>query len=206
MKKLLTETYPQSWNWEFFKTLKSFKSRADYCAEHLIRLDAGTSRIIYKIDEEKVIKLAKNAKGLAQNEVEIQNSQDYYLTPILAEVFDYDENNLWLEMEFAQKLTIPKFKQITGYSFEHYADAMIYVDAQSKGKRTYKKIDSTITDGMWENEDIQPFLDYVGNYNVPIGDLLRISSYGIVQRNNQDSIVLIDFGLDEDVQRKFYSF
>ena len=64
----MDEAYPTSFNIEEFKQLKSFNQRIQYCEQHLQRISSGSSRIVYKIDDEKVLKLAKNKKGLAQNE------------------------------------------------------------------------------------------------------------------------------------------
>ena len=37
-----------------------------------------------------------------------------------------------------------------------------------------------------------------------VGDLKRPSSWGVVKRNGADEIVLIDFGLDDEVYDNFY--
>src|ERR1700749_760360 len=56
--------------------LKTFTARLKYCKEHFQRLGAGSSRIVFLLPDGKVLKLAKNAKGLAQNNVE----SDYVLS------------------------------------------------------------------------------------------------------------------------------
>ena len=67
----ISEEYPESWNIEDFKKLTSFNARVKYCEEKLRRISSGSSRIVYKIDDQKVLKLAKNKKGIAQNNQEI---------------------------------------------------------------------------------------------------------------------------------------
>lgn len=59
--------YPVSFNFDEFKSLKSFAQRVRYCDEHLQKLGSGSSRIVYVVDNDKVLKLAKNKKGLAVN-------------------------------------------------------------------------------------------------------------------------------------------
>ena len=105
LENIVSEDYPQSFDMKFFKTLQSFASRKKYCDEHLKKIAQGSSRIVYYIDNEKVLKLAKNKKGLAQNEIEIDYSDDYMLTGIVAPVYDYHENFLWLEMAGGQPIT-----------------------------------------------------------------------------------------------------
>jgi hypothetical protein len=47
--------------------------------------------------------------------------------------------------------------------------------------------------------------DYIGNYRVPPGDLTRLSSYGVVERDGIDQIVIIDYGLTHSVYSSYYS-
>jgi hypothetical protein len=206
-ENLVGEDYPSSWNIETFKNLKSFSDRIKYCNEHLSRISSGSSRVVYKIDDEKVLKLAKNKKGIAQNEVEIEYGRDYYLSDIVAKVFDYDEvNSLWVEMELAKKIKASDFKRIVGYNFEDIEKAIqnYGVDTGNAKAVMKYKIDPELWADMWENEFMYSLFNYIGNYSVPVGDLKRINSYGIVNRDGQDTIVLIDYGLTHDVYDSYY--
>ena len=75
MKIIDGMAYPVSFNMAEFKTLKTFTARIKYCQARLQRISSGSARIVYKIDNEKVLKLAKSRKGIAQNEAE---GSDYY--------------------------------------------------------------------------------------------------------------------------------
>lgn len=61
-ESLLDEDYPTSFDMGHFKTLTKFAERVRYCEENLQRISSGSARIVYKIDNEKVLKLAKNEK------------------------------------------------------------------------------------------------------------------------------------------------
>jgi mRNA-degrading endonuclease RelE of RelBE toxin-antitoxin system len=204
----LMEDYPASFDMEVFKSLKSHAGRNKYAQEHLQRLSSGSSRIVYKIDDEKVLKLAKNDKGVAQNEVEIEYGQYNDIKDIVAKIFDYDEqNNLWVEMELARKVKISDFKNIVGYNFEDIKKAIHNVGVDSGMLRRIGKyeMNQELVDDMWENEFTQELFSFIGNYQVPVGDLQRLSSYGVVKRDGQDTIVLIDYGLTHDVYSSYYS-
>jgi hypothetical protein len=204
-ENLVGEDYPSSWNIEEFKSLKSFNARVKYCNEHLSRISSGSSRIVYKIDDEKVLKLAKNKRGLAQNEVEIEYGNYYDISDIVAEVFESDENNLWVEMELAKKVTTNIFKNVVGISFEDYATGMRYhYDTNIKPSR-YPSRKPENMDEMWENEFAYRMLSFMGDYDIPVGDLARLSTYGLVKRDGQDEIVMIDYGLTHDVYGTYYS-
>jgi hypothetical protein len=202
----LTEEYPSSFSMEQFKQLKSFNQRIQYCEQHLQRISSGSSRIVYRIDDEKVLKLAKNKKGLAQNKAEVEYGTEIYLEGIVANIFEYDEDGLWVEMELARKITESEFKRISGFEFKDFAAALNnYHHERTNYRNGYKmKVDPEIVAQMWEDEFVYGIFQYLGNYDVPVGDLTRLSTYGIVKRDGQDTIVLIDYGLTEDVYNTHY--
>jgi len=203
----LLEDYPASFDMEVFKSLKSHAGRNRYAEEHLQKLSSGSSRIVYKIDDEKVLKLAKNDKGVAQNEVEIEYGQYGDLSGILAKIFDYDEqNHLWVEMELAQKVKASDFKNLVGYDFKDIQTAIHNYGIDSGNGRGLKyKMDEDLWDDMWENDFMYEIFGYIGNYGVPPGDLMRLSSYGLVKRGGNNQIVIIDYGLTHDVYSSYYS-
>ena len=200
IKQVISEmAYPTSFNMEEFKQLKSFAQRVKYCDQRLEKLGSGSSRIGYKIDDEKVLKLAKNAKGVAQNEAE-SNSYLQREYTIVAKVFDSDPNDLYIEMELVEKLTKSKFKQIVGFDFD---SIWPYLESRFGGRNSqrYTGADKEILD---ENEWMYELGDMVGSYDFSYGDFRRLSSFGIVNRDGQPQVVLIDFGLTNDVFDQFY--
>ncbi len=74
---------------------------------------------------------------------------------------------------------------------------------RSKNMRK-RKIDDELVDEMWENEFIYDMLSFLGNYDAPVGDLMKIDSYGLVKRDGVDAIVLIDYGITNDVWDSYY--
>lgn len=207
VESFLEEDYPQSFDMETFKSLTSFQQRIKYCEQHLQRMASGSARTVFNIDNEKVLKLAKNRKGIAQNEVEINSSDDYLIDDILADVFDYDEENyLWLEMEYCKKLSKGRFKQITGLDFGIYTqilDYVFYFEVNPQlGMMYYNNVkDPGVEHYVETNEYAATMVDYLRNYKPPHGDLKRISSYG---ENKDGNVVLIDYGLNDYVAKTHY--
>tara|TARA_Y100000389_G_scaffold116459_1_gene113615 strand:- start:214 stop:915 length:702 start_codon:yes stop_codon:yes gene_type:complete len=203
----LLEDYSNSFSIDEFKKLNSFASRVKYCEEHLKRISSGSSRIVYKIDDEKVLKLAKNKKGLAQNEIEIEYSQYQDINDITARVFDIDANNLWIEMELARRLKTSDFLKITGFEWKDYVAAIHNhgEDANAIGKRQYIDLDPDIAEAMWEDDFCDAMFDYLGYFKIPVGDLKRTSTYGVVKRDGKDTVVMIDYGLTSDVYKSYYN-
>jgi hypothetical protein len=74
--------YPEGFDINQFKDLTSFAAKARYLRSHgLDKLGAGSSRAAFIADNDTVIKVAKNKKGLAQNRVEATISSDDFMPP-----------------------------------------------------------------------------------------------------------------------------
>lgn len=200
-KQEFDEEYPVGWNIETFKNLRSYNARIQYCQQNLKRISSGSSRIVYMVDNTKVLKLAKNPKGIVQNETEIQWKDDGYFGGILAKIFDYDQDkSLWVEMELARKISPSTFQRLVGVSlndYEHYITAKINEFNGKRGFMNYPQ-DEKIIEILNESEFVNNIIDFIMNTDSIVGDFGKLSSYGLVLRDNQESIVLIDFGLTED--------
>ena len=207
IQELLQEmAYPKSFNMEEFKSLTSFKKRLEYANTHLPRkLGSGSSRTIFQIDDEKVLKLAHNKKGFAQNEVE----EDFYLQgfDIIAKVYDFDQDNhTYLEMELAKKITKKRFKQLVGVSLEDVWNYLynFRIQYNLKGVSRYDRI-KEVPEGIEENPFVQELKDIVLSYDMMVpGDFGRESTYGEVMRDGNPTVVIIDFGLTNSVYDDFY--
>jgi hypothetical protein len=204
VKSDIEEEYPMSWNVEEFKKLNSFNSRVKYCETHLKRISSGSSRIVYMIDNTKVLKLAKNKKGIAQNDVEIGFSNDYMWDGLIAEIFNHDEDGLWVEMELARKVSPKSFQNIVGVSFDNYCDAIRYQDDELNQRKGMRRSKPDNMDEMWENDFVSSIFDLIGGYDLTIGDLCKLSTYGVVSKEGEDSIVMIDYGLTSEVYNSYY--
>jgi hypothetical protein len=207
IESYLQEDYPSNFDLEEFSKLTSFKKRIQYCQERLKRISSGSARIVYMVDDTKVLKIAKNEKGLNQNDVEVSYSNYHDIKDITAQVFAYDNNDLWVEMELARKVTPKIFESIVGFSFDDYCEALdkYFERVNPQRARTRSNIDQEKYDAMWENEFIYDIFTFIGAYDTPVGDLKRLNSYGLVKRNGEDTIVLIDYGITWDGLDAYYN-
>lgn len=200
--KLLEADYPSEFKLAKLESISTFKGRKDYLDGHLRKLGAGSSRIVYEVDNNTVLKFAKNKKGIAQNLVEIELSEDSYLSVmgIFAEIYEYGEHGLWLEMQKAKKCTPKLFNEIVGLTFDDYVVALTYMSGKSN------KLDSNFDiDELYENEFLESMTDFLSNFkHIPIADYTRMSSYGVVTNGTDSDVVLVDYGLNEDVYDKYY--
>lgn len=211
LKYIIKEmAYPLSFNINQFKEIPTFTGRINYCEKNLKRISSGSSRIVYLIDNDKVLKLAKNKKGIAQNLTEIRLGTEPYYT-CFSKIYDYDENGLFVEMEYCRKAKKSEFKNIYGVPFESLCCAIS--DMTNNYYRRFKfnpfKEYQYIVDAIWNGEEnktqklFSSVLDYITTENLTmVNDLFRISSWGISNLTND--FVIIDYGLDDDVFNNFY--
>lgn len=189
-----------------FLNIKSFAAKIRYAKEHLPRIGSGTGRIVYDIDGEKVLKLAKNAKGVAQNGAEAGAGYYRDTQHIVTEVFDSADDDTWLISEKAKKVNEKRIKEVTGIpSLNDLFYFLRNYEEQSKGKREIFSQDKEISEFFWENEFAQDLGNFIANYGQNAGDMGRPSTYGEVLRDGQPTIVLTDYGLNDEVYDTHYS-
>ena len=168
-------------------------------------ISSGSSRKVYKLNDDVVLKLAKNKKGSGQNYVEAD-----WALPKYGCVADWyktsDEDNIWILSELCPKARISDFSRLLGVSWQNYIEYVKYIcadrnPAQNRNNMFKPEQPEQFYDWI-EREDLLGYIySYIGDYNPPVGDLIRISSYGI---NHDGDIVLIDSGLNDRVFDTFY--
>ena len=146
--------YPSNFDLRYFSTIPTFKDRIAYCKERLPLLGNGSSRITFKVDDKKVLKIAKNAKGIAQNEKEEDWGRNQY--GCFAEIYEADtDNHTWIEMELARKATNQDFIKHFGITTSELKDILHYIYFQYSNRSNY-----------WFNEEEKIKLDHFFNENI----------------------------------------
>jgi len=201
---LVDEDYPSSFNMDEFKKLSKFAERVRYCDQHLKKLSSGSARIVYIVDDTKVLKLAKNPKGVAQCETEIQWGGDYYFASILANVLESHPDGLWVEMELARKVKKSDFLNEVGVNIDDFAHCLRNREEENKGKRPMFSINPEVQDKFNNSDFANAIFEFMDAADAPAGDLGRLNSYGLVKRDGQNQIVIIDFGLTHDIYSTYY--
>jgi predicted Ser/Thr protein kinase len=114
-KDFLNESpLPDTWDKDKFKqrpAIKTFRDIIEYASEKAAEVGRGSSRVAFKIDyknQDTVLKIAKNEKGLSQNKQEIGYLSDDFIKNlnITIPMIDYDTDNVkpkWIHTELADK-------------------------------------------------------------------------------------------------------
>lgn len=193
--------FPEGFDPYEIDKLPSFRQRIAYAQQRLPRISSGSSRIVYKIDDNHVLKLARNPKGIAQNGVE----SDGYIQSmnIVANVVDYSDNDLWLISEYVDNIKKNEFGQITGIPFDLFVDALMHEAHRAgqrgayQGKVTYEQMQE-----LYENDFFEEIIQVMTNMDLLVGDLVRLGSYGKTKRG---AVVLRDAGFTFGVHKEHYS-
>jgi hypothetical protein len=90
-----------------------------------------------------------------------------------------------------------------GFSFDDYADALRVEHANSVGRKNFWPKPQNYDD-IVEHSFVIDMINYMHGYDAPVGDLCRMSSYGVVIRDNKEKVVLIDYGLTQDIYNTYY--
>jgi hypothetical protein len=189
-----------------FEEIKSFSGRIKAANDNLTRIGSGSGRAVYDIDGEKVLKLALNAKGVAQNEAESNIGQYHDTQHIVTKVFETSNDDTWIISEKAKKVNEKRIKELT--DIPSLNDLYYYVRNFAKtnnGKNELFRQTPEMISYLNENEFAQDLTNLISNYSQQPGDFGRPSSYGEVLRGGQPTIVLTDYGLNDEVYDMYYN-
>ena len=208
---------PADWDPAALGHDKTFKSRLEYALERAPKLGAGTSRAAFVIPDqgrETVLKIAKNKKGMAQNEAEVDILEDGYIgkMDIVIPLIDYDRTNptpVWIQTEKANKLNKKRLEQLLycdelDYGIQDFMSAVYNVLGQRKNwMPTMKQIKQDLEDTTMSQEEIDIFFEYVNEVamlisssSLLIDDLYNTGNWG----EYKGRPVIIDLGFTEAVR------
>jgi hypothetical protein len=210
--KIITEVpLPPDWDEEQMKKQKgtTFKSRVAYAISKSKKIGMGSSRVVVKLEEggkPTALKIAKNRKGEAQNQAEIDLLSDGYISQmeIVIPIVDWDKSDppVWLQTELAR---VPKSsKEICDYlgckslsSLLEFANGYKH---STLGYSIQQQILKTI-----EPQKEETFLYYAQSlaelvdFNVNLVDFMQYQNWGFYHGKP----VIIDIGFTKEVAKLY---
>ncbi len=175
-------------------SFKSFDDRVDFASDNFDKVGEGSSRIVFKFSDDKVIKIAKNEKGIAQNKEE---SKLELQTEITNRVLLADPSGKWIIEKFANKINKLKFEELTSLDFNDFSKTLHYKFNNDSSDWPKPKNYEDIID----SELFQQVMSLVACNDLQIGDITRIESWGEVD----GLAVIMDYGLSRDIYDEFYA-
>lgn len=175
--------------------LETYSARKEYAEANLKHLSSGSSRIVYLTPGKTIINLAKNDKGLAQNEAEANpEMKSKYTNKVLSCAKNYS----WMEVPYLEKITEKEFKEMTGLQFDDFGDSIRYGLKDVSGISDKEKPSNF--EEVAKSDIYKEVRDVGEKFKLMPGDIARISSWG----TKEGHPVLIDTGLTKDVFADFY--
>lgn len=190
----------------YLHTFEDWRLLLRYCRQHLGEpIGKGSSRYVFQIDDRWCLKVAYNRKGIAQNNAETEEWK-HNRYDIFAKKLDYDRDGLWVVAEYVLPANAQDFKHCIGMTFKEFKDFINTVYSQYaiddvKHKMSYERM-SELSEQNETLHDVESFLE--DTQEKAIGDMSSLRSWGLTMRDGKETLVLMDYGLTEEIWKKFY--
>jgi hypothetical protein len=207
--KRLFEARMDGFRVDTLRSCKSFDEMARYCTKMLGEpIGVGSSRVVFQIDDEVVLKLARNDAGIAQNKEEMKIGLHSGLNYVpLAFNGSDEENGIWIISEYVLPAEKDDFRKVFGIKFEDVSAFCRYLEL-AKNDTFYEKCVRDIfrhyswcVMGTKLLKEIKLLSD---KFESLISDLSRIDNWGMCRRDGKTYMVMLDPGCNEEIYNKFY--
>ena len=178
-------------------------------------LGEGSSRTTFAIGSKRVLKLAKNVKGIAQNRSEVEIFTDPKTKPIVAKIFDFAKDYSWVVAESVRSISQPDdFKEIAGFSYGLFMSFLTFFKSSGyegsilRLRQTTKMLSAASQperlsqiEHLEQSSFIHGIVGLLKNSNSYIKDFEALEHWGITADRR---LVSLDYGATEEVYDKFY--
>lgn len=204
IRKTILEAMDDSFSYDELSSLRHFSEKVAYCKKHLgPPIGNGSSRLVFQIDDEKCLKLAKNNKGLAQNNAEFDwFAQNYGVLP---NIYQSADDNSWILVEYVLPAKAKDIQVCLGVDLNTFQRFIDTAYSYYSRFRSYNLLSDEEFSEMCENNEwFESLYSYMADYQVPSGDLKRLANLGMVLRDGKPQIVILDSGLTQQIYDEYY--
>ncbi len=179
----------------------------------------GSSRFVFNLKNGKVLKIARNSKGLEQNKLEAVAGRDPHVHSILASVYDASPEYAWLVAEFVNPLEDGEYKTAERVCGVAWSDVRRVLGLSNKAEvestvsqvtkklepeesRNSKAKGRTGSGCPTGKEFLESLGSFLGRYSGMLtGDIEKLSSWGV---NDKGCLVLLDYGITRKKFEELY--
>lgn len=190
-----------AFNFDELRKLGDLNAVLEYVNKTLERalLGEGQGRLVYRLGNGKVLKVAKNDGGIGQNQAEATvcaSSAD--VVSLFPKTFEQSPAGFWILVEEAQPMTEDAFRSLTGLPWKTFWSAL-------KGAFAGKASNVTPQDQQnyaqaSTNQFFARVVKAIRDCKYEPGDIAKLDSWGIVG----GKAVIIDSGFTEAVNKTYY--
>lgn len=194
-RRLVEFSFPSGFSLSEFIKLKDTNQMIQYVRDNVgYPLGEGSSRIVFELDSEAVLKIATSNAGIAQNRAENKTPESGgKFKDLFAKVHMVDPKGRWLIMEKVfHILDSSEFKE--------------YFGVDSRGMNIVLKDPHTYKDEDLLKGPMKLLIDYLyfSMGDLVLGDVCKSGAWGLVERNGKEIPVLLDYGFTQYVSKKHY--
>lgn len=194
-------------NYDFEDTPK-FDKVFDMLFNKYYKVGSGSSRRVFALDKNTVIKMAKDRRGMAQNLVELRVFEK---TPErVAKIKWYHPKGYYLIVERCTSLYRFLESKDVNLNADDFAD---YVDIDIKQNYTAKKVNNIVKDFVRETKDEAKYKPAI--FKKLAKEIKELATFVWKNKirdiyddqlgvNKAGKIILLDYGMDEEVWEKYY--
>ena len=201
---------------DFLTQATSYKQRVNYCKKMLgSPIGSGSSRLVFQLDDETCLKLAKNEKGVAQNMEEISVARDNFVS-FIPKIYNGsdEENGLWIVTQCVVPAKVEDFQKVLNMDFGDVANFTMAMDGSFNYRMPQfhrNSCDRFIRNVYIKYEDNDEAVELLNaihelkcSYSQQVSDLSRIQNWGLAQENGQPCMVMLDAALTEEIWMRHY--
>lgn len=192
---VLLEDQQSSWDWEEFKSISDLKEMIAYASQRLRSVGEGSSRIVFMFDQDKVIKIALNDSGIAQNKAERNVCGEH--PELFTKIYASDKRrNKWILAQYASGVNRSEFEALSGVNYDDFVNILSDISTMHEAlvyRNMYKD----------SNKFLFVVLDVLSKCEYEVGDFMKLDSWGEIDSENR--LVLVDYGLTIKSFKKYYA-
>jgi hypothetical protein len=241
-RKQLLEAISGTMRSDFFQELNTYASVEDYgdcfklCRQYLgDPIGTGSSRVVFQVDDEKILKLAMGEQGMAQNKTEINAyKKTTKYKELFPQIFSVGYNNVYFITEYVFPLNtladspqgnnyMDDIYHCLGITEDDYDDLIRYIEHNvydNEGELNieelklidFKDMGVSVYDymnkKMKQNQNLNLLMQYLLDNPNLAGESFKEPNMGMTKRNGKAWIVILDNGWDGNVAQlyKFQNF
>jgi len=172
----------------------------------------GSSRIVFDLKNNRVVKIARNNKGIEQNKLEAFAGKDPFVERILATVWEFAEDFSWIVADKLDPLSDgdgATAEEIVGVEWNEVRDLVnagankeSAVTSVAGGRSKEKKMTGKSKGCLTGDSFLSYIDDFMTRYpDMLPGDIAKLSSWGVTP---QGCLVLLDYGITRKKFRELY--
>lgn len=198
-------------SFEEFSLCESYSDKIGYAEKHLEFLGSGSSRHVFALNDEKVLKVALDENGIIQNNVEKFYCDTKWER--LSKVFDYDDDFMWIISEKTMPVDEVDFERISGISIDdlyvhlyHHRAGIPFLDDSNID--FIPKCIMNSYEIRRKTKDLPIIKEIIGKseeMGFNTADIPRIEHWGLRKSENEHYLVIMDCGRFDKRFRKFPS-